>query len=96
MWSQLSLFCACCIQALIDVQIMWCQEEPMNMGAYSHCQPRLETCLRELGRPTTGRLLYAGRGPSAATATGFGEWHAKEMAQLLTDAMDLNFNTYMN
>lgn len=74
---------------------MWAQEEPMNMGAYWHCQMRIETCQRELGGQTSGRVLYAGRPPSAATATGYGNWHAKEMNQLMADAMDLKFNKYL-
>ena len=76
------------------MQVMWAQEEPMNMGGYWHCQMRIETCLRELGRPTRGRLLYAGRPPMAATATGFGDVHAREMKQLLDAAMDLEHNEY--
>ena len=47
------------------------------MGAYYHIQPRLESCLRAEGRPTTGRITYAGRPPSASTATGFGQGHAQ-------------------
>jgi hypothetical protein len=40
-------------------------------------QPRLESCLRAEGRPTTGRITFAGRPPSASTATGFGQVHAQ-------------------
>jgi 2-oxoglutarate dehydrogenase E1 component len=78
----------------VCVQIMWAQEEPMNMGAYWHCQMRIETCLRELGRHTRGRLLYAGRPPMAAPSTGFGDVHAREMKQLLDSAIDLEHNQY--
>lgn len=73
---------------------MWAQEEPMNMGAYWHCQMRIETCLRELGRQTAGRLLYAGRPPMAATATGFGNVHAREMKQLLEQACNLQYTSF--
>ena len=74
---------------------MWSQEEPMNMGGYWHCQMRIETCLRELGRDTHGRLLYAGRPPSAATATGFGDVHAHEMKTVLANATDLGYSEYV-
>ena len=77
------------------MQVMWSQEEPMNMGPYWHCQMRIETCMRELGRDTHGRILYAGRPPSAATATGFGDFHAQEMKTLLDNAMDLSYAAYM-
>ncbi|KAF8071292.1 ogdh [Scenedesmus sp. PABB004] len=72
-------------------ELLWCQEEPMNMGAYYHVQPRLESCMRAEGRATTGRVTYAGRPPSASTATGYGEVHAQEQAQLIGDALSLDY-----
>ncbi len=74
-----------------NAEIVWCQEEPMNMGAYMHVQPRIDTCLRNEGRPSDGRIKYAGRPPSASTATGFGEVHAQEQAKLIKEALDLSF-----
>lgn len=71
---------------------MWAQEEPMNMGAYLHCQPRLESCMRAEGRPTTGRVPYAGRAPSAAPSTGYGDVHAQEQARLVAEAIDLGYS----
>lgn len=70
---------------------MWTQEEPMNMGAYFHCQPRIESCMRAEGRPTTGRLPYSGRPPSASPATGFGDVHAQEQNKLLNESLDDKF-----
>ena len=29
-----------------NAEVVWCQEEPMNMGAYFHVQPRLISCLK--------------------------------------------------
>lgn len=72
-------------------EFMWVQEEPMNMGAYLHVQPRLDTCLKHEQRASSGRIAYAGRAPSASTATGFGEVHAMEQAQLVNDALDLSY-----
>lgn len=37
-----------------------------------------------------GRIPYAGRAPSASTATGFGEVHKKEQQALITQALDLS------
>lgn len=63
----------------------------MNMGAYMHVSPRLETCMRAEGRDLPWHIKYAGRIPSAATATGFGEVHAKEQAKLISNALDLAY-----
>lgn len=67
----------------------------MNMGAYWHVEPRIKTCLAAEGRPVQadngagGYIKYAGRPPSAATATGFGEVHAQEQAALIRTALDV-------
>jgi 2-oxoglutarate dehydrogenase E1 component len=68
-------------------EVMWVQEEPMNQGAYFHVAPRLKTCMQAEGRTVPHQVPYAGRGPSAATATGFAEVHAREQAQLVADAL---------
>lgn len=54
-------------------------------------QPRMESCLRAEGRPTSGRITFAGRPPSASTATGFGEVHAQEQAKLISEALDIDY-----
>ncbi|GIL90737.1 hypothetical protein Vretimale_15815 [Volvox reticuliferus] len=74
-----------------NAQLLWCQEEPMNMGAYFHVQPRFDTCLQEEGRPMLGRMPYAGRPPMAATATGFGDVHVREQAKLIDGALNLDY-----
>jgi len=33
-----------------NAEFLWCQEEPMNMGGYTHICPRLETCMRNEDR----------------------------------------------
>jgi len=71
-----------------DAEVVWAQEEPQNMGAFMHVLPRLQTALAAEGRPTAVR--YAGRPPSASTATGFGGQHALEQAALLKDALRLD------
>lgn len=37
-----------------------------------------------------GRVPYAGRAPSAATATGFGDVHKREQAELVNQALDVS------
>ncbi|MFM8518672.1 MAG: 2-oxoglutarate dehydrogenase E1 component [Nevskiaceae bacterium] len=63
-------------------EIVWCQEEPQNQGAWYQIRHRLE-------RPLAGKrvLLYAGRPPAAAPATGIGKIHEAEQASLVQAAL---------
>lgn len=70
-----------------NAEIVWCQEEPLNMGAYHYIAPRLGTTMRSLGRGTIDDVKYAGRAPSAATATGFFSVHEKEVRELIDKAL---------
>ena len=68
------------IQDQPEAELVWCQEEPKNMGAWAFVA--LE-CL-EAGV----RLRYAGRPASASTATGFADRHKVEQEALLRDALE--------
>src|SRR5204863_3614538 len=52
-----------------QAEIVWCQEEPKNMGAWSFIQPNLEWVLERIDSKHR-RPYYAGRPASASTATG--------------------------
>jgi 2-oxoglutarate dehydrogenase E1 component len=41
--------------------------------------------------PANGRIKYAGRPPSASTATGYGKVHEKEQLALVSDALNLSY-----
>lgn len=63
-------------------QLVWCQEEPKNMGAYAHMMPILFAL--------TGKMpIYAGRKPSASPAVGSLTRHKLEQAALLEQAFTL-------
>ncbi len=64
--------------------IIWCQEEPQNMGAWTFVQPLLAALLQ-----SNQRLLYVGRSASAATATGSFKAHQAEQDQLVKTALGL-------
>lgn len=66
--------------------IVWCQEEPLNAGGWSFVQPRIETLLNETKHHNRRHVMYAGRDPSASTATGLKATHLREEQQLLEDA----------
>src|SRR4029077_2237879 len=50
-------------------ELVWCQEEPRNMGAYSFITPYLEWVLGQIGAKNK-QPIYAGRAAAAATAVG--------------------------
>ena len=58
--------------------MVWCQEEPKNMGAWSFIEPNIEWVLEQIGAEH-GRARYVGRPASAATATGSMDSILKEL-----------------
>ena len=67
-------------------ELMWCQEEPRNMGAWHFMEPYLEWVLRQTGgKPERPR--YAGRPASAATATGLMAKHQQQLKAFLDEAL---------
>jgi len=67
-------------------EIVWCQEEPRNMGSWSSIFEPLEQVLLELGTKAK-RPAYAGRPASAAPATGQMKKHVAEQAKLVNEAL---------
>ncbi|MBN8644331.1 MAG: 2-oxoglutarate dehydrogenase E1 component [Planctomycetes bacterium] len=63
-----------------DAEVVWCQEEPKNMGAYQHM---FVTLNEHLG----WELPYCGRPAAATPATGSHHRHAEELEAFLTDAV---------
>jgi 2-oxoglutarate dehydrogenase E1 component len=66
-------------------EIVWCQEEPQNMGAWTFVAPRLEAVLEGMGAKKPVR--YAGRAASASTATGLMSKHTAQRDQLIEEAL---------
>jgi 2-oxoglutarate dehydrogenase E1 component len=62
-----------------DAEIIWCQEEPRNMGAWSF--------VSELIEETISRPKYVGRIACASPATGYGSYHAREQKKLIDEAL---------
>jgi 2-oxoglutarate dehydrogenase E1 component len=69
--------------------IVWCQEEPLNAGAWLFTQPRIETLLNATEHHDRKHVLYAGRNPSASTATGLKANHVKEEQEFLEAAFSV-------
>ncbi|HSD73301.1 MAG TPA: 2-oxoglutarate dehydrogenase E1 component, partial [Steroidobacteraceae bacterium] len=64
-------------------EIVWCQEEPQNQGAWYQIRHRLQ-------EPLTSKhvLLYAGRAPAAAPATGIHQLHEEQQHGLVQAALE--------
>jgi 2-oxoglutarate dehydrogenase E1 component len=70
-----------------NAELVWCQEEPRNMGAWHFIEPYLEWVLNQVHAPNK-RPRYAGRAASAATATGLMSKHQAQLKALLDDALN--------
>ncbi|HLG88244.1 MAG TPA: 2-oxoglutarate dehydrogenase E1 component [Alphaproteobacteria bacterium] len=77
---------ACELAKYPNAEVVWCQEEPENMGAWFFVDRKIERVLGGL-KHKTGRPAYVGRPEMAATATGLLRWHNEEQAQLIGDAL---------
>jgi 2-oxoglutarate dehydrogenase E1 component len=62
--------------------IVWCQEEPQNMGAWSYVSPRLHETLGTAPH-------YAGRKPGSSPAAGSKAMHYREQKALLSKAFEI-------
>jgi 2-oxoglutarate dehydrogenase E1 component len=68
-------------------EVVWCQEEPRNMGAWHFIEPYLEWVLNQINAANK-RPRYAGRSASAATATGLMSKHLAQLKALLDEALN--------
>ncbi|TDQ61637.1 2-oxoglutarate dehydrogenase E1 component [Maritalea mobilis] len=68
-----------------NAEIVWCQEEPKNMGAWAFIQPYVEWVLEQMDRAGE-RPRYVGRAASASTATGLMRNHLAQLQAFLDEA----------
>jgi 2-oxoglutarate dehydrogenase E1 component len=80
---------AAALKPYINADVVWCQEEPANMGAWSFVDRRIERVLAGNGGRAT-RPSYAGRVEAASPATGLAKVHAAEQMALVRDALGMN------
>jgi 2-oxoglutarate dehydrogenase E1 component len=69
-----------------NAEIIWCQEEPKNMGAWAFIQPYVEWVFDQMGR-NGQRVRYTGRPASASTATGLMRTHLAQLQAFLDEAL---------
>lgn len=71
-----------------NAEMVWCQEEPKNQGAWSFIEPNLEWVLGRIGAKHT-RPQFAGRAAAASPATGLASMHKSQQAALVDEALTL-------
>ena len=74
------------LQRYRNAEIVWCQEEPQNMGAWNFVDRRIEEVLAGLDIAAK-RPRFAGRAEAASPATGLFRRHVEEQTQLVADAL---------
>jgi 2-oxoglutarate dehydrogenase E1 component len=65
-----------------ETKVVWCQEEPLNMGAWSYVYHRLS-------KLTDHTVRYAGRDSAASPAVGSKTWHDAQQADLVAKAYEI-------
>jgi len=73
-------------------EIVWCQEEPQNNGAWFFVESMIEATAKTAGVKNP-RPRYAGRHSSASPATGLAKRHIAEQAALVADALHISVRT---
>jgi 2-oxoglutarate dehydrogenase E1 component len=74
------------LQRYRNAEIVWCQEEPQNMGAWNFVDRRIEQALGGLD-VASKRPRFAGRAEAASPATGLFKRHVEEQAHLVAEAL---------
>ena len=68
-------------------ELIWCQEEPKNQGAWDYFEPRLAAKLNH-----HVDVQYIGREPSAAPAVGSSIVHAKQQKAIVSEALQIDIS----
>ena len=71
-----------------NAEVVWCQEEPENMGAWHFVDRRIERALASIDTKAK-RPAYVGRAEAASPATGSARTHLKEQAELVDRALTI-------
>ena len=79
----------------VECEIIWCQEEPKNMGAYGFVKRRIESVMKEINMKQE-KLLYIGRRASASPATGVFDRHLANQKNILRLAVEAEKKEILN
>lgn len=70
-------------------EVVWCQEEPRNNGAWFFVESQIEAALNDSGKQGM-RACYAGRDAAASPATGLASKHKEQQEALIAAALGLD------
>lgn len=76
------------LERFTDAEMVWCQEEPKNQGAWSFIEPNIEWVLTRI-KARHKRPTYVGRHASASPATGLASQHKAQQQALVNDALTI-------
>ena len=79
------------LERFTNADVVWCQEEPKNQGAWFFVEPNIEWVLTRIGAKA-GRAKYAGRPATASPATGLASQHKAQQDALVNDALTVEGN----
>ena len=71
-----------------QAEMIWCQEEPKNQGAWTFIEPNIEWVLGRINA-THKRPVYVGRATSASPATGLASQHKAQQMALVDEALTI-------
>ncbi len=71
-----------------QAEMVWCQEEPKNQGAWGFIEPNIEWVLGRINA-RNARPIYAGRPAAASPATGLAAAHKEQQKALVEAALDI-------
>tara|TARA_Y100001970_G_scaffold285771_1_gene406382 strand:- start:2588 stop:5491 length:2904 start_codon:yes stop_codon:yes gene_type:complete len=78
-----------------NCEIIWCQEEPKNMGAYGFVNRRIESVMKEISFKQE-KLVYVGRRAAASPATGVFDRHVANQKNILRLAIEADLKEIMD
>jgi len=71
-----------------NADVVWCQEEPKNQGAWSFIEPNIEWVLSRI-ESRSKRPVYVGRPATASPATGLASQHKQQQEALVNEALTI-------
>src|SRR5690625_6631238 len=72
-------------------EVVWCQEEPMNQGAWFQIRHHLQACVGE-----NQSLDYVGRRGSSSPAVGYYQVHQEQQKRVVSEALTNRKSTRLN